>query len=747
MAIRVSRQVAEALVEEDPNLRVSRQVAEALVEEAPNLRVSRQVAEALVAEDPNLRVSRQTVEALVPVPSATIHNESATSTLSLSQEASPGVIPAVASSALSLSQTASVSWIRQFAAESTLAIGHVCGYVGPKWVSGSSSILVDQSAHLAEVHEVTAESAVLFDQSTAVRGTIRVSAENTIALSQFADHQTKARAVETTIVLSQSAGVDKVLVARSQITLAQKAEFGAIPVAAESVLDLQQSARYAPFPQSAESQIKLSQSAWCNLRHVSAENTLYLTQSNIVQKPIRVSAQTELTTTDLVWNGLAMVETQTGLRQSASTLTTGSEGPTTYVSFSHQAGVVHVRASGTGVSATSAISLSQEARLSETGDAESQINLTQSAFGAAGKPIGNQLDLIQSAEVTVIRAQPAESTIQISQAATYTLILASTRGQYSPFVGSTTDPDAPTPPSTSLQGPMAGIQVPFQLVYPATGAVTDTVSLKTPNLGNKDRLAFNRVLRETRGGTLIVYADPIWPKVQTLVLSFSGLLRVEAQELLTFLEVHLGREIGLIDWEHRYWRGVIITPDEPIVEDKFDSFTASFEFEGELDPTWNPQVVPPSLRFSPTRSPQLNGHYVPVEPMLPVMSEMLDYHEAEAASIIKVGYPLYLTTGGLVEPAKADASATVQVVGIAMAATTPGDDCPYITEGRVERTDWTEVAGTPLLSTGASYFLDPFVAGRITTTAPTTSGHYVVRVGRAVSSKTLDVEIELPILL
>ena len=63
----------------------------------------------------------------------------------------------------------------------------------------------------------------------------------------------------------------------------------------------------------------------------------------------------------------------------------------------------------------------------------------------------------------------------------------------------------------------------FQLFSPATGTVTDSVTLRAPNLGNKDRLSFNRIVRETRGGTLIVFADPIWPKLETLVLSFSGL--------------------------------------------------------------------------------------------------------------------------------------------------------------------------------------------------------------------------------
>ena len=72
-------------------------------------------------------------------------------------------------------------------------------------------------------------------------------------------------------------------------------------------------------------------------------------------------------------------------------------------------------------------------------------------------------------------------------------------------------------------GPPEHTALPFRLFYPAVGTVTDSVTLRAPNLGNKDRLSFNRILRETRGGTLVVFADPIWPKIQTLVLTFSGL--------------------------------------------------------------------------------------------------------------------------------------------------------------------------------------------------------------------------------
>jgi hypothetical protein len=232
-----------------------------------------------------------------------------------------------------------------------------------------------------------------------------------------------------------------------------------------------------------------------------------------------------------------------------------------------------------------------------------------------------------------------------------------------------------------------------------------------------------------------------------LVLTFSGLFRVEAHALLTFINDHLGKEVGLIDWEHRYWKGIITTPDEPIIEDKFDNFTASFSFEGELDPTWSPQVVPPSLRYSAIRSEQEDGYYVPNEPILPVTPEVLDYYEAEADSTIVIGNPLYVVSSGHVDPAQADSSITAQVVGLSITDVSAGETCQFLSEGRIEQSDWSGITGSSNLSAGVFYYLDPSSAGRLTSTAPTTPGQYVVRIGRAVDVSTLDIEIELPILL
>jgi hypothetical protein len=41
-------------------------------------------------------------------------------------------------------------------------------------------------------------------------------------------------------------------------------------------------------------------------------------------------------------------------------------------------------------------------------------------------------------------------------------------------------------------------------------------------------------------------------------------------------------EVGLLDHEHRYWRGVIVNFEEPLVHDGKQGYSAGFEFEGEL---------------------------------------------------------------------------------------------------------------------------------------------------------------------
>jgi len=709
------------------------------------IRASRQIVEALVFEPgEDLKVSRQIVEVLYPAPQ--IFERAASSTLALtSLGAREGIFSCSASSAMSLGQGSTDILAAQPAGLSTLVLTQSVNH-SPKFLNATSLLVLAQETAFPGTHLASATSVLSLSDSAVNSGLLTESASSTLTLVQYADDETKARDVAQTLTLTDTASVDQIRRAFSVLELTSVART-AKELFASSELTLTQNAHQGVLKLYGTSQIDFTQGTRTNPQSLIASSTLELTDSNTVAKPIRLSATSELTTFSEVWDGEDLVLVASGLRDEATLIADLSYAASSVIPIQHEATAHVALATGISASASSSLSFNHNAALAIEESATSTLVLAQTAVGEAAKPGVTALSLTQVAAVTIDRGLGATSPIALQQSVTYTLIIGNTKCQYSPFVGENSDTSAPTPPPAEIDGPMVGIQVPFQLVYPSTGAVTDSVALKTPNLGNKDRLGFQRVIRETRGGTLIVYADPIWPKTQTLVLTFTGLLRVEAQEMLTFIDDHLGLEVGLIDWEHRYWRGIITQPDEPAIEDKFDYFTVNFEFEGELDPLWNPQVVPPGLRYSAVRSEQQDGYYVPIPPQLPATPESTDYHSAEADSTIVIGNPIYLTGVGHVNPARADAAGTTQVVGLSLTDTSAGFTCNYITEGRIERSDWTAIAGVANLSAGVTYFLDPSVAGHITSTAPTAVGQYVVRVGRAVSTTTLDIEIELPILL
>jgi hypothetical protein len=244
------------------------------------------------------------------------------------------------------------------------------------------------------------------------------------------------------------------------------------------------------------------------------------------------------------------------------------------------------------ISVSQSLSFTEEGLRLKANSAHDSLALVQTAAAGRGKTVHDVLHLAQAIATANIICRAVTEDLGLEQACTCWIDGPRRLDRkYHPFVGDGPS-GAPAPPAGALTGLMPEIAVPFQLVYPATGTVTDACTLRAPNLGNKDRLSFNRVNRETRGGTLVVFADPRWPKTHTLALNFSGLCRDEGQTLLAFLSNHLGQEIGLIDWETRYWRGVVVTTTDPVVEDSPGRFTASFEFEGELEPTWTPQIVP-----------------------------------------------------------------------------------------------------------------------------------------------------------
>jgi hypothetical protein len=148
---------------------------------------------------------------------------------------------------------------------------------------------------------------------------------------------------------------------------------------------------------------------------------------------------------------------------------------------------------------------------------------------------------------------------------------------YSPFVGNTNDPAAPQ--NVLKNQPVIDPNRHGVTLFYPWEVPTMTIDLRGPDLGNRNRLEFQRIKRETRGGTLVVWADPMWPKNERMVLSFSGLSESEGQNLLSFLSTTLGQEIGLIDWEGNTWRVVAMTPAEPLVRNSRCNLSINQDFE------------------------------------------------------------------------------------------------------------------------------------------------------------------------
>lgn len=123
-----------------------------------------------------------------------------------------------------------------------------------------------------------------------------------------------------------------------------------------------------------------------------------------------------------------------------------------------------------------------------------------------------------------------------------------------------------------------------------------------------------------------------------------------------------------------------------------------------------------------------------------------DFYSGEVVENIQAGMPVYglagLTSVGL---ARADTQAKSRVSGIARDTVASGFALEYSADGKLTLSDWTSATGSVALTPNSVYYLSD--TGGITTTAPTTAGLYLVEIGRAASTTTLDIEIKRPILL
>jgi hypothetical protein len=150
--------------------------------------------------------------------------------------------------------------------------------------------------------------------------------------------------------------------------------------------------------------------------------------------------------------------------------------------------------------------------------------------------------------------------------------------EYSPFVGSSEDDGYE---EIELDAPELIEAGKIVFTYPATSP-TITLELKSPAFGNTDAIQFSLIDRTTRGGDRILFSDPDWPTAEILDFTIENAKRQQMLDFVDFVNASLGKEIGLLDWEGRSWRGVIIAPQSPITE-TVGGYTIVVRFQGAIE--------------------------------------------------------------------------------------------------------------------------------------------------------------------
>ncbi len=137
---------------------------------------------------------------------------------------------------------------------------------------------------------------------------------------------------------------------------------------------------------------------------------------------------------------------------------------------------------------------------------------------------------------------------------------------------------------------------------------------------------------------------------------------------------------------------------------------------------------------------------LPLGDNLPSSADILTRTTVSAFAAGQVGY---VAGAGTVELARADAAGTSDAFAFALAAIGAASAGQFIANGVITLTtgEWDVVTGqVGGLTASAKYWLDPTTVGNMTTTAPSTSGQYVVELGEALSPTEMHVRIRRRIL-
>jgi hypothetical protein len=385
----------------------------------------------------------------------------------------------------------------------------------------------------------TASSTLVFTQTNARAGSFSATASNAITFVQTnVVAGPKPRTAGSTITFAHTAAKNlHVLTAHNNLIFSQKADAGGIKEV------------------TAGNSIAFTQGANPGLHSRTAHNNV--TFSQLANQGVTLANAIALTATS------AVTFTQTNNR---------------FIVF----------ADAIVLTASDVLTFTQHAIFPIVLTASNTVSFNNSASGNAGKSGTSVIEFTQTVVANHWRSVTASNTLNLSHGFIFEHIRD----------GIPINPGAGTCDVTKTYAPLtggAGNLHPIRPVAPALNrktdvifytpapgpvcSATDSLTLRTPNFGDRDRNQYNRVNRESRGGSLTIFRDPKWPKQRTLVMDFSGIKDSEVDTTIQFLENTLGQEIGFRDWNSRVWTGIIINPDSSVTRTGRDRNDISIEME------------------------------------------------------------------------------------------------------------------------------------------------------------------------
>ena len=118
------------------------------------------------------------------------------------------------------------------------------------------------------------------------------------------------------------------------------------------------------------------------------------------------------------------------------------------------------------------------------------------------------------------------------------------------------------------------------LVYPYTGAPSDTVTLRSPVLGDSDQLQIQTRFKRVMSGVLHSYKKT--PATRKVIWRILALTDLQITQLRSFIEASAGEDIKITDHLARVWKAKIISTIFEDVDNDNCKNETTLNFEGTV---------------------------------------------------------------------------------------------------------------------------------------------------------------------